>query len=328
MSFLAHFGLKERPFALTPDTGLYFPAEEHREVLASLIYAIESGAPIVKVVGEVGTGKTLLSRLLINELIDKMATAYILNPQNDADWVVGAVCREFGLNPNDTTDPFHALNSFLLAQHEKGKRTGVVVDEAQALGPVGLETIRRLSNLETDKSKLLQIVLFGQPELKQILRSDSLRQVKQRVVFSFALRPLSHETAMEYIRYRIQCTSASAVAAHTLIGRKALSAIARESHGIPRLINIIADKSLLAAYGHGATRVSTRHVREAVEDSREMLAQQLSLKSRRWQVVAAMLAGGAVLGLLAAGWTSLGSGETLRLWLVDRLLDLLELLQR
>ena len=194
MPFLAHFDLTERPFSLTPNCELYFPSETHQEVLNSLRYAIDRGEGIIKVSGEVGTGKTLICRLLTADLVKTKAVAYIINPQNDADWVVGAVCREFGLDPDSSSDPFHLLNGFLLEQYRKGRPAVLVVDEAQALGLVGLETVRRrLSNLETDTSKLLQAVLFGQPELDRLLRTHTLRQLNQRIVFSFTIPPFSVE---------------------------------------------------------------------------------------------------------------------------------------
>ncbi|MDK1021995.1 MAG: AAA family ATPase, partial [Candidatus Hydrogenedentes bacterium] len=182
MPFLAHFGLKTRPFALTPNSGLYYPSDGHQEVLTSLMYAVERGEGVVKVSGEVGTGKTLLCRLLTAELIKTKSVAYIINPQSDPQWIVGAVCREFGLDPEATDDRLHLLNGYLLEQYAAGRRVVLVIDEAQALGIDGLETMRRLSNLETEQTKLLQTVLFGQPELDQLLDTRELRQLNQRIV--------------------------------------------------------------------------------------------------------------------------------------------------
>lgn len=308
MPFLTHFNLKQRPFSLTPNSGLYFPSETHQQVLASLVYAIDRGEGILKVSGEVGTGKTLLCRmlcrLLTSERTDRASVAYIINPQDDANWVVGAICREFGLDPDATSDPFHALNLFLLDEHRKGRHAVVVVDEAQALGPVGLETVRRLSNLETDKSKLLQIVLFGQPELDRLLQSHELRQLNQRIAFSFALGPLSEETTIEYIRYRVERTSANGGDARRVFDDRALRAIARSSRGIPRVTNIIADKSMIAAFSRGATRVTRGHVHEAIADSREIVGVRPGRRPGGWSRFARMVAltNGAVVALGAAGW--------------------------
>ena len=268
MPFLAHFGLKERPFGLTPNSGLYYPSATHQEVLGSLKYAVERGEGVVKVSGEVGTGKTLLCRLLTAELVKTAEVAYIINPQADAAWVIGAVCREFGLDPDATSDPLHMLNGFLLEQFAAQRRVLVVVDEAQALGIVGLETVRRLSNLETDKTKLLQIVLFGQPELDALLADRALRQLNQRIVFSFTIPALDADDTVAYIHHRISIARENGTHGAALFDGRAVKAIARASQGIPRITNIIADKSLLAAFGQNADKVTARHVSDAVKDSR------------------------------------------------------------
>ena len=270
MPFLAHFGLNERPFALTPNSRLYFPSDSHQQVLTPLSYAIDRGEGIIKVSGEVGTGKTLLCRLLIAELIDTKAVAYIINPQNDAHWIAAAVCREFGLMPEQSQDPFHLLNDFLLEQHRRNRSAVLVVDEAQALGLEGLEAVRRLTNLETDTAKLLQIVLFGQPELDRLLQSHELRQLNQRIVFSFKVPPLTEEAMIEYIRFRVIRSSDDLAAAQKLFDARAMRHIARASGGVPRLANIIADKSLLAAFSAGARQVNHGHVEEAIADSHNL----------------------------------------------------------
>lgn len=331
MPFLAHFNLKQHPFSLTPNSHLYFPSPEHQRVLVSLLYLIHRREGILKVVGEVGTGKTLLARLLVPTLIDKASVAYIINPQNDARWVVAAICREFGLDPDTTSDPLHALNTFLLDQHQERRGAVVVVDEAQALGPVGLETVRRLSNLETDKRKLLQIVLFGQPELERLLQTHTLRQLNQRIGFSFTIEPLAEETAIQYIRYRVERSTSDNGTADRLFEAKALRTIARAGRGNPRVTNIIADKSLLAAYGDGATRVRVRHVREAVADSRAVVAHRAGREAGGWRrpALAVALTSVVVLAVGAAGWVAVDDGGTgLRWWLADRLLDLLGVLNR
>ena len=191
MPFLEHFGLSERPFSLTPNSGLYYPSASHQEVLTSLMYAIERGEGVVKVRGEVGTGKTLLCRMVTAEMIKTKQVAYIINPQTDPHWIIGAVCREFGLDPEKTDDRNHLLNGYLLEQYAAGRGVVLVIDEAQALGIDGLETMRRLSNLETEQTKLMQTVLFGQPELDELLARRELRQLNQRIGFSFTLPALS-----------------------------------------------------------------------------------------------------------------------------------------
>ena len=297
MPYLAHFDLHERPFALTPNRALYFPSDSHQQVLEPLSYAVDRGEGIIKVSGEVGTGKTLLCRLLTAELIETKAVAYIINPQNDADWIVAAVCREFGLEPEKSFDPFHLLNEFLLEQY-RGKRPAVlVIDEAQALGLNGLETVRRLSNLETDTAKLLQIVLFGQPELDRLLRGHALRQLNQRIVFSFTIPPLSQDTMIDYIRFRVIRSSGNLATAQKLFETKALRRIARASEGVPRLANIIADKSLLAAFNADAGQVSRRHVDEAIADSGDLLSPRSRLDAL--SAAGPAIAAGLVIGIVS-----------------------------
>ena len=271
MPFLTHFDLLERPVSLIPNSRLYFPSDSHERVMTPLSYAIERGEGIIKVSGEVGTGKTLMCRMLTAGLVETKAVAYILNPQNDPDWIVSAVCREFGLEPEQSLDPFHLLNEFLLEQYHQNRSAVLVIDEAQALGLEGLEAVRRLSNLETDTAKLLQIVLFGQPELDRLLRSHALRQLNQRIVFSFIIPPLEEDTMVEYIRFRVIRSSGNLAAAQRLFDDQAMRRIARVSGGVPRLANIIADKSLLAAFSADARRVTRRHVDEAIADSANLL---------------------------------------------------------
>lgn len=310
MPFLAHFDLVQRPFALTPNSQLYFPSDSHQRVLTTLSYAIERGEGIIKVSGEVGTGKTLMCRLLTANLIKTKAVAYILNPQNDAEWIVAAVCREFGLDAEQSLDPFHLLNEFLLEHYSQRRSAVLVVDEAQALGLEGLETVRRLSNLETDTAKLLQIVLFGQPELDRLLRSHALRQLNQRIVFSFTIPRLEEETMIDYIRFRVMRSSGNLATAHKLFDDEALRRIARVSGGVPRLANIIADKSLLAAFSADAKRVSRRHVNEAIADSRNLLPRwgRLTVRSAVGPAIAAALVFGmvglwAIIDAAGGGWS-------------------------
>lgn len=257
MPFVAHFRLKERPFRLTHNSELYYPSAAHQEVLGSLAYAVERG--------EVSTGKALLCRMVTAGLVKTAAVAYITTPQANADWVIGAVCREFGLNPDGTSDPLHMLNGFLLEQFAAKRRVLVVVDEAQALGIVGVETVRRLSNLETDETKLLQIVLFGQPKLDRLLADRALRQLNQRIVFSFTISALGADDTADYIHHRVRSAGENGAADPSLLDDRAVKA--RANQGIPRVINIIADKSLLAAFGQGANKVTAQHVSDAVKDS-------------------------------------------------------------
>ncbi len=270
MPYLTHFNLAEHPFSLTPDTALYFPGMVHQEVYESVFYAISRGEGIVKISGEVGTGKTLLCRMLLDALGDKVEIAYLNNPRNDADWVVRAICREFGLDVQHSDDLYNCLNRFLIQKHAEGISSLVLVDEAQALGETGLESIRLLSNLETEKRKLLQIVLFGQPELDRLLAKHNLRQVAQRINFSFETKPLAEPEAIAYIRYRAKMASRNPDAAMEIFSKPSVKKLVRAGQCNPRLMNILGDKSLLAAFSEGAMQVSRKHVQAAVREARQL----------------------------------------------------------
>ncbi len=270
MPYLTHFNLAEHPFSLTPDTAMYFPGMVHQEVFESVSYAIERGEGIVKVAGEVGTGKTMLCRRLLDTLGDKVEIAYLNNPRDDADWVVRAICREFGLDVQNSNDLYDSLNRFLIQKHAEGISSLVLVDEAQALGETGLESIRLLSNLETEKRKLLQIVLFGQPELDRLLAKHTLRQVAQRINFSFETKPLTEPEAIAYIRYRAKMASRNPDAAMEIFAESSIKYLVRAGQYNPRLMNILGDKSLLAAFADGATQVMRKHIKAAVREARQL----------------------------------------------------------
>ena len=267
MPYLAHFGLKEHPFTLTPDVGYFFPTEEHANIIASVEFALRRDTGIIKVVGEVGTGKTLLCRLLIQKLVDTEAVAYINAPRASANSIVLAVCREFGLTVEDDPDAaYGALNQFLVEEHANGRLAVVVVDEAQHLGKEGLELVRLISNLETEKKKLLQIVLFGQTELDELLRDPSLRQLNQRIVFSLGTKPLTAAESKAYINHRVKLSRREGIV-YDVFSPRAVDQLARSCGGIPRVLNIVADKSLLAAFADGAPVVQPKHVLEALKES-------------------------------------------------------------
>ena len=302
MPYLAHFGLKEHPFTLTPNIDYYYPTQETANIVASLDFALHRDSGIVKVVGEVGTGKTLLCRLLMHKLEANERVAYINAPQADAKTIVRMVCDEFGIeaDPNQDGPPFAALNKFLVETHEAGKLAVVVVDEAQHLGPEGLEAIRLISNLETERSKLLQIVLFGQTELDELLADPSLRQINQRIVFSFNTQPLSVAEAKRYIAHRIQVSRQPGIT-YDLYADAALELIARRSGGIPRVVNILADKSLVVAFSEGSPTVQKEHAQSAIEDSPSLVTgAALPIPTWRpgWR---SAVAAGAALTAIAAG---------------------------
>jgi len=266
MPVLKYFGLAEYPFSLTPNPALYFPWDEHKAILASVQFALQRGDGLLKVVGEVGTGKTMLCRLLLQEIVRTDNCAYLNAPIEDLKLLPMVVCREFGIVPADPNDPYTALTEFLLRQHAEGRHNILVVDEAQALGRSGLEIVRLLSNLETETKKLLQIVMFGQVELNKLLQHHSLRQVAQRINFSFETKPLTRELAIRYIEHRVDRSSIEQVH-HDLFDRSALNLIASASRGIPRVINLLADKALLSAFGDDSRQVKRKHVLAAIADS-------------------------------------------------------------
>ncbi len=297
MPVLKHFGLREYPFALTPNTALWFPWEQHKAILASLQFALQRGDGLLKVSGEVGTGKTLLCRMLLQEIIKTDNAGYLNAPIEDLRLLPMAVCREFGLTLPPDGDPYAALTDFLLAEHAKGRRNILVVDEAQALGRSGLEIVRLLSNLETETKKLLQIVLFGQTELDRLLQHQSLRQVAQRINFSFETRPLTPQLVNRYVEHRIDRVSTDNVH-RALFEPAALKLLARASRGIPRIVNILADKALLAAFGDGSEVVRRRHVAAAQRDSPDVAPLNDRSRFGQWLWFAGGIAAAAAVALV------------------------------
>jgi MSHA biogenesis protein MshM len=267
MPYLAHFGLEEHPFTLTPDVDYFFPTQEHANIIGSVEFALRRDTGIIKVVGAVGTGKTLLCRLLIKKLVDSEAVAYINAPRANANSIILAMCREFGIDVGDDADAaYHSLNGFLVEEHAKNRLAILVVDEAQHLGKEGLELVRLVSNLETEKRKLLQIVLFGQTELDELLADPSLRQLTQRIAFSLETKPLTVEESKRYINHRLRVSRRQGVE-YDVFSPRAVDLLARACGGIPRVLNIVADKSLLAAFATGSAVVQPAHVAEAIKES-------------------------------------------------------------
>jgi MSHA biogenesis protein MshM len=301
MPYLAHFGLTEHPFTLTPNTNQYYPIEKHVEIIQSIHFGLARNTGILKVVGDVGTGKTMLCRLLLRKLVGANdAVAYLNAPQVDPDSLVGLVAAEFGLEPGTRAQMLQALNAFLLEQHALGRNAVLIVDEAQALGAAGLEAVRLLSNLETERNKLLQIVMFGQSELDDLLQQPGLRQINQRIGFAFNTGPLTLTEAVDYVTHRVRVSRVEGVD-FPIFAPEAMDLLAQAANFVPRVINILADKALLVAYGEGAIQVTARHVEVAVDDSPQITV-RLGMK-RRWVrhalmgVIAAELA--AVIALMS-----------------------------
>jgi MSHA biogenesis protein MshM len=261
--YLPHFGLREFPFGMTPDSSCFFPSGSHQSALNTLLVATQSGEGFLMVTGEVGSGKTTLCRRFLSALPGQFLTAYIPNPYLDARGIYHALAEEFGLDSGgDAAALLHRLNRAMLAFAAQGLFPLVCVDEAQALPTESLEAIRLLTNLETEKRKLLQVVLFGQPELET--RLDTMPQLKTRIAFQSGLRRLSRRETADYVRHRM--LMAGAAQPH-LFSRAALAALHTASRGLPRLINLLAHKALLIAFGRGAARVGAQAVAHAIADT-------------------------------------------------------------
>jgi len=265
--YLEFFGMKEMPFSITPDTAFFMSRAGYQDALNVLLVALRSGEGFVKVTGEVGTGKTLLCRTLLRRLGGEFATAYVPNPYLKPMALFYTIADELGID-HAGADEQHAfmkrLSEGLMALHEQGRRVVVCMDEVQAMPVETLETLRLLTNLETEKSKLIQVVLFGQPELDQVLENPSIRQLKQRITFSYQLLPLNRVALDQYLRHRL------AVAGHEgrdLFHRAARDLLHQASGGIPLLANILANKALMAAFGRGDRQVRRLHMRMAIEDT-------------------------------------------------------------
>jgi len=267
MPFLKHFGLKTYPFSLTPNTDLFFPTGHAENILASLVFSVQRGDSLLKVVGPVGSGKTMLCRVLLERLEGlPVNTAYLNSPAAiKPDQLPSLVLSEFGQESRKEYDAY-SLYYFLLGEHTKGRRNLLIVDEAQALGPSGLEAIRLLSNLETATHKLLQIVLFGQAELDHILQRRDLRQVAQRINFNFITREMHKSEVSAYVRFRLERCSVES-GCRVKFSPQALSALAKASQGLPRMIHILADRAFLALYAEGGFTVKLRHIDAAMEES-------------------------------------------------------------
>ncbi|HUL82055.1 MAG TPA: AAA family ATPase, partial [Gammaproteobacteria bacterium] len=241
------FGLNEKPFAITPDPRYLYMSARHADALAHLIYGISESGGFIQLTGEVGTGKTTLIRSLLEQLPAKAEIALILNPQLSTLEFLQVICHELGIatpREDSVRARIDALNSHLLRAYAEDRRIVLIVDEAQALTPELLEQIRLLTNLETPKKKLLQIILIGQPELRELLERPEMRQVAQRITGRYHLEPLGSEDTSLYVRHRMNVAGAQ----RDVFDRGAIRALYRRSRGIPRLINVVADRALLAAY--------------------------------------------------------------------------------
>ncbi len=297
--YLEHFGLREAPFRITPHTEFFFSGANRGATLEALLYAVTAGEGLVKVTGEVGSGKTMLCRVLMERLPQSVETIYLAVPSLSRDEMLAAVAGELGVDiaaSAGTTRLLHALQDKLIEIHSRGRQVVALIDEAHAIPLATLEEIRLLSNLETDTDKLLQIVLFGQPELDEHLALPGMRQLKERITHSFSLVPLPPEDVREYIAFRLR---AAGYHGPDLFGREALGIITEASEGLTRRINIFADKTLLAAFAGGTHSVTADHARAAVADT-QIVLQRPRRRARLALVAAGGVAAGILIGFVAA----------------------------
>lgn len=295
--YLEHFGLREPPFRITPHTDFFFDGADRGATLEALLYAIQHEEGIVKVVGEVGSGKTLLCRVLIERLPRHAETVYLANPSFSRDEILYAVAEELKIEFSRERAPIalRALQDRLIATYAEGRRTVILIDEAHAMPEETLEEVRLLSNLETSRHKLLQIVLFGQPELDEMLALPNLRQLKDRITHSFRMRPLAQQEVANYLSYRMR---AAGYRGPDVFAPDAVARIARASSGLTRRINILADKALLAAFSEGRHAVTAREARAAIADSEFA---QMWRPRRPLAAYAGIGVAGLAVGLAAAG---------------------------
>jgi len=320
--YLRHFGLREPPFGLTPDTSFFFACASYQEALNTLLVAARNGEGFIKITGEVGTGKTLMCRKFLATLnqgrqaattligtqdqtppalsvspasaAPRFITAYIPNPYLEPRSLLLALAEEFHIPLEKDTDQHLLLKSLthaLLDCARKGQRVLVCLDEAQAMPLESLEVLRLLTNLETEKRKLLQVVLFGQPELNERLRHHSIRQLRQRISFQYDLQGLHRDELERYLRHRL---GIAGFAGETLFAGGTVAKLHRITGGTPRLVNIVAHKALMLAFGEGRQQVLPKHIRDAAADTPEV--------RRDWLPWAAVLAGVSVAASLAVAW--------------------------
>ncbi len=299
--YLAHFGLSEAPFRITPHTDFFFDGADRGTTLDALVYAVLHDEGIVKVSGEVGSGKTMLCRVLLERLPAQVETVYLANPSLTRDELLRSIADELGIALGSEAGrvPMRVLFEHLIGLYANGQRVVILIDEAHAMPDETLEQVRLLSNLESTRHKLLQMVLFGQPELDAALAKDSMRQLKDRITHSFRMRPLTEAETRTYVSFRMR---AAGYRGPDVFSPRAISMIAAASTGLSRRINILADKALLAAFAEGGHAVGEGEVRAAIRDS-EFASLQAP---RRWGPLAfgiSLLVAGLVLGF-ALHWAA------------------------
>ena len=298
--YLYHFGLRELPFTLTPNTSFYLGLEPHNEALEVLLTALKTGEGFIKVVGEVGTGKTLMCRKLLNEIPEHFVTAYIPNPFLKPDELRRAVAVELGVKQAQRMSVqllTQRIQQRLLELHSQGHSVVLILDEAQALPAESLEALRLFTNLETETRKLLQVVLFAQPELDERLAEKAFRQLKQRITFSYKLRAMNTLEVEHYIQHRLQVAGYKGA---SLFSHDIAKKLAKVSKGIPRLVNILCHKMLMLGYGEGSYQLTKKHLFQAIQDTEGMQHKNLQTHYFTSLLILIVLAG------LSYSWYAFG----------------------
>lgn len=280
-----YFGLTEAPFSITPDTSYFYAHGHYSEALNTLLVALRAGEGFIKVTGEVGTGKTLLCRKLLNTVEERFVTAYIPNPMLTPYGLQSAVADELGLDMRRHYGHHQLLKMIsnrLLELTAEGKNIVLCIDEAQAMPVETMEALRLLTNLETEKQKLLQVVLFGQPELDDHLNEKEIRQLKQRITFSYQLKPIDREGMELYLTHRL---GVAGYKGGNLFAAKAMNSLHKASRGVPRLINILSHKSLMSAYGEGTKYVDVKNMQAAIKDTEDTQLRSSDKNYSLWAIV-------------------------------------------
>lgn len=266
--YLYHFGIKELPFTLTPNTQFFFGLPSHNEALTVIKTALRSGEGFIKVTGEVGTGKTLVCRKLLNEMEKGFVAAYIPNPYLSPSELRHAVASELQVNLPSNSDQrefTQAIQQKLVEIRKKGHSVVLIIDEAQALPDESIEALRLMTNLETESAKLMQVVLFGQPELNQKIAKPELRQLRQRITFSHELSQMDTDQIYQYVNHRMHVVGYNKEA--MLFSRAVCKQLLKASNGTPRIVHTICHKALMLAYGEGKFDISNKHIKLAVNDT-------------------------------------------------------------
>jgi general secretion pathway protein A len=300
------FGLQREPFSIAPDPRYLFMSERHREALAHLLYGVRGGGGFVLLTGEIGAGKTTVCRCFLEQIPKRVNVAYIFNPRQSAEELMRSICDEFRVPLADVPPPtpkalVDALNAFLLRTHAVGQNNVLIIDEAQNLSPEVLEQLRLLTNLETHEKKLLQIVLIGQPELRDMLARPELEQLGQRVIARYHLRALSEAETAQYIRHRLEVAGLTRALPFDAGALKRVHAVSR---GVPRRINLLCDRALLGAYATGQATIDEQMVDKAAVEvfgAPRGSQRRAQAKRRERARAAATLGIGLAIGLVVAG---------------------------